>query len=269
MSSWKLATAVAAIVAVMVGSVVVLAPRRDDIATPRDTAVPSNPAVASSPSPAASAGVSSASPTCNLNTTGCAGALSAGLHNTVQFVIPFRFRVPDGWTNTADINRTYQLESTTGPGARSAIEVLGMVAIADQRQGRCDAVAKAGVGQSVDDVIAYVRGHRGLVSTAPTPVTLDGFAGRQIEFSLNPTWGEWCPGFNPGDPKVLLLTDTGNPPQRTLSYGSDVRIRWTVLDVNGQTVIVEEAGPVDPAAFAADVAYSHTVVQSIDFLPGS
>jgi hypothetical protein len=220
------------------------------------------------PAPRPSAASSDSAATCNLDTT-CSGPLAAGTHTSSEFVVPFRFRVPDGWRNTADINRTYQLASTTGPGASATIQVLAMVAIADQTATRCDPVPKAGVGHSVDDIVGYVVAHPGLSVSAPKAVTIGGFSGKQIEFTVKPTWGGSCPGFNPGDPKVMLLTDTGSPPKRTLGYSTDTRTRWSVLDVNGQTVIVEVSAPVDTAVFNAAAAVSQPVVDSIEFLPPS
>ena len=65
---------------------------------------------------------------------------------------------------------------------------------------------------------------------------------------------------------MLLLTDTGEPPARAIGYVPDQRVRWTIVDVNGETVIIELVGPL--SQFEASVAAAQPVVDSFRFSPG-
>ena len=214
-------------------------------------------------SPAATAAASAFA--CDGETTGCAGPIAAGDHASANFIVPLTYRTPDGWVNVRDMNRTYAL--STNSGLASPIEVLAMNAIADQTAS-CDPIKKSGVGSTVQDFVDYLRGHPGLVSSAPVPAEVDGFKGQTIDFNVASTWDKLCPSDS--DPFVLLLTDTGQPPGRALGYHADERVRWTILDVRGTTVIIEATAPiVGGTDFATAVAAAQPVIDSIKFSPGS
>ena len=216
---------------------------------------------ASSPAATAAAGAIA----CEGDTTGCLGPIAAGDHASANFIIPFTYRTPDGWVNGRDTNRSYALRANAG--LASPIEVLAMNAIADQTAS-CGPVKKSGVGSTVQDFVDYLRGHPGLVTSAAVPAEVDGFKGQTIDFSLASTWDKRCPSDT--DPFVLLLTDTGQPPGRTLGYHGDERVRWIILDVRGTTVIIEATTPiVGGADFATQIAAAQPVIDSIKFSPGS
>ena len=73
----------------------------------------------------------------------------------------------------------------------------------------------------------------------PSRPKSNGFKGQTIDFNVASTWDKLCPSDS--DPFVLLLTDTGQPPGRALGYHPDERVRWTILDVRGTTVIARRA----------------------------
>lgn len=196
---------------------------------------------------------------------GCAGNLAAGVHSSSNFVIPFQFRVPDGWVNERDITRTYALSTPSGQAA--PIEVLALNAIADQAA--CGPVALAGAGSTVQDFIDHINSHPGLDATAPAPVTIDGYQGQSIDFGVRSDWTAMCPDIDPLSPVALLLTSTNtDPPGRHLAYPQDVRVRWIVIDVAGETVIIEVEGPQARSQFDAAVAEDQPVIDSLDFTPG-
>ena len=216
---------------------------------------------ASSPAATAAAGAIA----CEGDTTGCLGPIAAGDHASANFIIPFTYRTPDGWVNGRDTNRSYALRANAG--LASPIEVLAMNAIADQTAS-CGPTKKSGVGSTVQDFVDYLRGHPGLVTSAPVPADVDGFKGQSIDFSLASTWDKRCPSDT--DPFVLLLTDTGQPPGRTLGYHADERVRWIILDVRGTTVIIEATAPiVGGTDFPTQVAAAQPVIDSIKFSAGS
>ena len=177
---------------------------------------------------------------CDDFTTGCAGNLTAGVHSSSNFTIPLTLTVPDGWVNVRDIVRTYEVEpaSSSGVPGHPDIEVLAMNAIPDQAS--CGPVPLAGAGSTVTDFVDFVSHHPGLDATAPAPVTIDGYQGQSIDFGVRSDWTAMCPDIDPVNPVALMLTSTNtDPPGRHLAYAQDVRVRWIVLDVAGETVIVE------------------------------
>jgi len=215
-----------------------------------------------SPPDASSNAGSAASPfACGGETTGCAGPLAPGEHSATNFLLGLTLVTPEGWVNVRDIRRTYGLEQTSGLGAE--IEVMGLNAIAEQTEA-CGPLAKPGVGSTVEDFIAAVQTHPGLVGAAPVPAELDGFRGQAIDFTVASTWGTMCPDDSI-NPTVLMLTDTGDPPGRAIGYHSDQRVRWIVVDVRGEAIIVELVGPVAESSFSSSVAAAQPIVDSLRF----
>ena len=202
--------------------------------------------------------------TCEIDSTGCAGPLGAGEHSSSHLEIPMRYTVPDGWANSIDIPRSYKLATTSGIAA--PIEILTNVAIADQAA--CGPVRLAGSGTSVQDLIDHVATHPGLDATTPVSATLDGYEGQSIDFSVRSDWTAMCPAIDTISPRVMLLTDTATPPGRQIGYAVDSRVRWIVLDVAGETVVVEIVGPPARAQFDAAIAADQPVIDSFDFTPG-
>lgn len=234
--------------------------------TNSDVAAPSpSPSATATPSPSPTPPSPSASAVafdCSGGSTGCAGPLTAGDHASANMVVPFTFTVPDGWTNTRDVNRTYSME--TSSGIATPAEVMAMNAIAEQTP-ECGPTAKAGAGNAVQDFVNFLREHPGLVTTEPVPVEMDGYRGQSVDLSVASTWTATCPDST--GPFVLLLTDTGSPAGRALGYPGDVKARWDILDVNGKTVIIERVG--DPVAgkFDEAAAAAQPIIDSIRFTP--
>jgi hypothetical protein len=252
---------IAAIAAVLVVAVVSLVAvvgltSRGGVAAPGPSATPG---VTATPGPTASP---TGTPNACEGESTCAGPLPAGEHTAANFLLGLTFTTPEGWVNVRDIRRTYGLDEPTGLGAK--IEVLGMNAIAEQTES-CGPVPKAGVGSSVQDFITAVQTHPGLVAADPVPAEIDGFQGQSIDFVIASTWDQMCPDMDPFSPIVLMLTDTGEPPGRTLGYNVDTRARWIVLDVRGETIIVELVGPVAENSFSSSVARSQPIIDSLQF----
>jgi hypothetical protein len=257
----------AAIAAVLVVAVIGLVAvvgltSRGNVGVPGPSATPA----ASTPSSASPSNASPSAPAfeCHGGTTGCAGPLAAGEHEATNFLLDLTFTTPDGWVNIRDIPRTYGLEMPSGLGAY--IEVMGMNAIAEQTES-CGPVPKTGVGSAVQDFISAVQTHPGLVASEPVPAEIDGFQGQAIDFVLAPSWDQMCPDIDAFSPLVLILTDTGDPPGRTITYNVDQRVRWIVLDVRGETIIVELVGPVAESSFASSVERAQSIVDSLRFGP--
>jgi len=250
------AAAAAVIVVAIAGVAVIVAlTSRGGVASPT-----------ASPAPSASAGATSSAAAfaCFGDTTGCAGPLTAGEHVSANFLQGLTFMVPEGWVNVRDIPRTYGLE--TDLGVVAPIEVMGLNAIAEQTD-TCGPVRKAGVGSSVQDLVAAVQSHPGLTSTDPVAAEIDGFTGQSIDFGVKAPWSKRCPDIDPDFPVVLLLTDTGEPPGRAIGYTVNQRVRWTVVDVRGEAIIVELVGPAGGTEFTSSLEAAQAVVDTFKFGP--
>ena len=222
------------------------------------------PSPSASPSASAGATSSAAAFACYGETTGCAGPLTAGTHVSANFLLALTFTTPDGWVNVRDIPRTYGLE--TDLGVVAPIEVMGLNAIAEQTDA-CGPVGKAGAASSVQDFIAAVQSHPGLDATDPVAAEIDGFRGQSIEFGVKSTWDKYCQEIDPTFPVVLMLTDTEQPPGRTIGYTVNQRVRWTVLDVRGEIIIVELVGPAGGSQFTSSMEAAQAVVDTFKFGP--
>lgn len=259
--------AIAAVIVVAVAGLAVIVglTSRSGVAAPGTSATRSASAGATSTASASAGATSSAAAfTCYGETTGCAGPLTAGEHVSANFVLALTFTTPDGWVNVRDIPRTYGIE--TDLGVVAPIEVMGLNAIAEQTDA-CGPVRKPGVGSSVEDLIAAVGSHPGLVATDPVAAEIDGFKGQSIDFGVKAPWDKRCPAIDPDFPVVLILTDTGEPPGRTIGYTVNQRVRWTVLDVRGETIIVELVGPAGGSEFTSSLEAAQVVVDTFKFGP--
>jgi hypothetical protein len=236
----------------------IAAPSPSSSATPSPSPTPTSVA---SPSPLAS----SAAYACDPDRT-CAGLLPAGDQTSGTFSVPFTFTTPEGWVNRVDISRAWKMD--TAAGITTPILVMSQIAIAEQNAA-CDPVAKTGAGNSVQDIVDFVVGHPGLDTTDPVPVEVGGYQGMSIDFTVASTWTELCPSMDTLVPHVLLLTDTGVPAVRTVAYTEDMRVRWDILDVNGETVIVERLGNSFGSKFDEAAAAAQPIIDSIKFTPSN
>jgi hypothetical protein len=232
--------------------------------TNSDVAAPS-PTPSATPTPAASASplASSAAYACDPDRT-CSGLLPAGSHTSGSFSVPFTFTTPEGWVNRVDIPRAYKVD--TASGITTPILVMSKVAIAEQTP-ECGPTPKAGAGHSVQDIVDFLRTHPGLDTTDPVPVEVGGYKGQSITFGVASTWTATCPDHT--GPFVLLLTDTEVPAGRALGYEEIQRARWDILDVNGETVIVERAGNSFGSSFDGAAAAAQPIIDSITFTPSN
>lgn len=228
--------------------------------TNSDIAAPSASPTAT-PLPAASP--SSAAYACDPDRT-CSGLLPAGEHTSGSFNVPFTFTTPEGWVNRVDIPRAYKMDTMSG--ITTPILVMSKVAIAEQTP-ECGPVAKSGAGHSVQDIVDFLRTHPGLDTTDPAPVEVGGYKGQSIAFGVASTWTATCPDHT--GPFVLLLTDTEVPAGRALGYEEIQRARWDILDVNGETVIIERAGNSFASSFDGAAAAAQPIIDSIKFTPSN
>ncbi len=154
----------------------------------------------------------------------------------------------------------------TTSGVAAPIQVMAMIAITDQSPS-CSPIVKEGADVSVQGIVDYLTTHPGLDTTGPVPVEVGGYKGQSVDFTLASTWTATCPDHT--GPYVLLLTDTGVPAGRALGYESTQAVRWDIVDVNGETVIIERATSSYGSKFEVAATEAQPVIDSIKFTPSN
>lgn len=226
--------------------------------TSSDVAAPSPTSSATpSPSPSPSPSASTVAFVCADDVPGCAGPLTAGEHASRHFVVPFTFRTPEAWVNTSDIDRAYSLQ--TGAGIATPVQVMGMITLVDQDT-TCGLPGKADVGNTVEDVVGYLQSHPLFTVSDPVPVEVGGYRGTSIDFSADVLQAGSCRW-------PTLLTDADAPYVRRSVHPATEQVRWDVLDVNGETVIIERVGASASGKFEEAAAAAQPIIDSIRFMP--
>jgi hypothetical protein len=257
----KLAAAIAAVLIIAAGGLVILGPGPSNVGRPGPTPSPS-PTATPSPTP---------SPTpiaCEDNIAGCAGQLAAGAHRSAHLQPALAFTTPDGWKNSIDAATIFKLDPTDPAiPAGAYIIVWSNVAIADQTIA-CDPVAKAGLGNAVADWISYLRAHPGLNASAPTPISLGGLSGQAIDIAVRPTWTKICPGGT--DRIVQFILDTDPVAGKALyGVGSSNRMHLVILDVGGRTVLVQVYTADTDTSFSSTMTQVQPIIDTFRFTPGN
>lgn len=155
-------------------------------------------------------------PPCLLTNSCPLGELTAGEHRSTAFGAfggkrhTLEFTVPDGWANTYDTDIEYMLRPRLDSQG-NALHVLISPVIADQQE-PCTKTPKPGVGDSVDELIAYIANHPGLTVGAPQHVTIDGMPGQYIDvLGMKPEWTGTCIRYTDGPVVVLLMQRESAP----------------------------------------------------------
>jgi hypothetical protein len=125
---------------------------------------------------------------------------------------------------------------------------------------------------SVDGLVAAMRRWPGFTATTPTPITVDGFAGKLIELTSSRTTSQ-CPN------QRIWTTPAGSSVDAypmVNDQGTAHRTQFRIVDVNGTLLVIrttdfpetspfevqQQASP-DPNRHAADQAALHAILDSI------
>ncbi len=139
------------------------------------------------------------------------------------------FTVPAGWANSADWPNSFVLTpsdayATEGPSGQpdgSAREVASYrLPYAIGQDAACTDQAVQGVTASVDGLIAYVRGLKSVVATAPAAMTIDGHPAKWIDVTIAPSWTKTCPDEPNGSAHCSLARDPATRPEISTASGS-------------------------------------------------
>jgi hypothetical protein len=102
----------------------------------------------------------------------------------------------------------------------------------------CEESSEPGVGRSVSDIVGWLETAPGLLVTEPTPITVGGSEGMQLDIEIDPEWKRTCP-FSEGLPAVPLIFNGAAP---LGGYHSAIvpeqSLRWFILDSADGVIIV-------------------------------
>ena len=190
----------------------------------------------------------------------CLGDLEAGTYQS-QFIDPrlhpesfgawvarygnVNYTVPDGWSNSSDWpsslsltpSADYALETKDGPptGTSDAVILITQPAVTVQ-DGRCSGTVDAAASRTVDGIVTAIRKMPGIVSTAPTPITIDGYPGTVLDLTLKPGWTATCPGDTDPSAEYLAMAGT-RADSRTYGLFDNEQQRLILLDLGTDDVL--------------------------------
>jgi hypothetical protein len=173
----------------------------------------------------------------------CQGSLQPGTYRSTILEPAFSFEITSsGWTwdYSAGSFRILADPSHEDLYSPDGIYFLREPAIASQD---CEETEEPGVGRSVRDLVAWLEAAPGLSITAPTPVTIGGLDGVQLDLELDPKWSRTCFWSErmPAVPLIFRGTDIGGYNWAMLP---DMSMRWYVLgSADGVIVVDIEDGP--------------------------
>jgi hypothetical protein len=151
--------------------------------------------------------------------------LSAGTHRSHVFATPVTFSVPDGWKVFEDEIGQFGL-------AELANDAPCVCVWRDVRlmSASCADEPDPAIGTSAEAIGSALAKRPGIVSTAPTAVSVGGLNGYTLDVSLDPAWLKPCPYSN-GDPTVPTLVGSGISREVAWEVGPNHRQRLYLLDL--------------------------------------
>ena len=213
---------------------------------------------------------------CPATDDNCLGVLDAGTYKS-QFITPrlnpgaawspvfggVTYTVPDGWANSADWPEGFELvpatevKPATEADRRRNIGLFTQPTAMSQDKPCADTV-QPGVTRTVDALATWLGTVPGLVTTAPTAITIDGHPGKMLDLQLDPAWTKTCEGDSEQLPIVTFL----NP---GIAVAADQRNRVILLDLGDGDVIAIGVWARDQATFDAWAPEAMSVIETFKF----
>jgi hypothetical protein len=128
----------------------------------------------------------------------------------------------------------------------------------------CKDSSEPGVGRSVSDLVAWLQNAPGLVVSEPTPVTVGGLEGMQLDVEIDPAWKRPC--FFSGDlPAVPIIFSGAELGGYHWAIVPEQSLRWSILDSEDGVIIVALAD--DPGGLPHDelLQTGGDIVDSLEF----
>ncbi len=185
--------------------------------------------------------------------------LPAGSHTSTAFQPTVTFTVPDGWVLATDSAAYLQLR----PADQQllGIHLFRGVSAASQ-DATCPAQPQPGVGTSSIELVAWIRGLKGLSVTSPALVTVGGLRGSSMDIRIANGWTASCPFAN-GIPTVPLLVDQGTGLRWVIAGGE--RLRLYVLDLPDGGTLIVDIDDFEGSQLTAFLGTAQPIVNSLQF----
>jgi hypothetical protein len=167
----------------------------------------------------------------------CEGALEPGEYRwtfsdpTIDFDIP-----SSGWT----WSYSGGFKIIAGPTAVEGLDIAdGIYFLHDPTIATrdCEDSSEPGVGRSVSDLVAWLETASGLVVSEPTPVTVGGFEGVQLDIEIDPEWRRTC-FFSEDLPAVPIIFSGAEAGGYHWTIVPGQSLRWFILDSEDGVIIV-------------------------------
>ena len=102
----------------------------------------------------------------------------------------------------------------------------------------CEEASEPGVGRSVSDLVGWFETRPGLIVSEPTPVTVGGVEGMQLDMKIDPEWKRTC--FFSEDLPAVPLVFNGSAPLGGYHWAivPEQSLRWFILDSEDGVFIV-------------------------------
>jgi hypothetical protein len=191
-----------------------------------------------------------------------ASPLAAGTYTSTAFQPAVTFTVPAGWEKASDSGTYLQLRPV---GSEVAGIHLFRDALAASQDASCPTTAQPGVGTMSTELVAWIRGLKGLVVSSPAMVTVGGLRGVSLDIGIANGWTQSCPFAN-GVPTVPLLVGKANDLRWVMA--GDERLRLYVLDLPGGGTVIVDIDAFDGTLIDSLVGAAAPIVKSLQFAGG-
>jgi hypothetical protein len=195
----------------------------------------------------------------------CEGALEPGKYRWTFSDPTIDFEIPSpGWNWHYGGGGLHILAGETaaeGLDIADGIYFLHDPAIATRD---CKDSSEPGVGRSVTDLVAWLETAPGLVVSEPTPVTVGGFEGLELDIEIDPAWERTC-FFSEDVPAVPIIFSGAELGGYHWTIVPEQSLRWFILDSEDGVIIVALAD--DPGGLPHDelLQTGGDIVDSLEF----
>lgn len=188
--------------------------------------------------------------------------LAAGTHTSTAFQPAVTYTVPGGWENPTD-SAAYMLLRPLGDEV-NGIHVFHNPAALSQATD-CPAAAEPNVGASSLELIAWIRGRKGLVVGTPALATVAGLPATSIDVGIADGWTASC-SFANGLPTVPLFFGRESGLRWIVAGGE--RMRLYFVDVPGRGVVVVDLDSFDGTGLDGLLSGASPIMKSLSFASG-
>lgn len=188
--------------------------------------------------------------------------LAAGTYTSTAFAPAVTYAVPGGWENPSD-SAAYMLLRPLGDeynGIHFFHDPAALSQAAD-----CPAAAEPGVGASSLELVAWIRGRKGLVVGTPALVTVAGLPATSIDVGIAAGWTTSCPFAN-GSPTVPLFF--GKETELRWIVAGDERLRLYFVDVPNRGLVVVDLDSFDGTGMDGLLSGASPIMKSLKFASG-